>query len=49
MTSSYLTFELSCDLIIQCVQILNTGYAHVKISGLYIEINRNYTLLNDGG
>ena len=49
MTSSYLTFDLRCDLNIQCVQSLNTGCAHVQISGLYYEGNRGCTFFNDAG
>ena len=38
MTPSYLTFDLRCELNIQGIQSLNTGHAHVEISGLYYEV-----------
>ena len=38
MTSLCSTFDLQYDLIIQHIQNLGTGHAHVKISGIYYEV-----------
>ena len=47
MTSSCLTFDLQYNHRIQHIQSLGTGHAHVQISGLYYEVNRNYTFFNE--
>ena len=49
ISDDVVTFYLRYDLIIQCIQSLGTGPAHVQILGLYHEVNSSYTFLNESG